>query len=305
MDHFDAPVLMHPPLIHVAAAAENRGRVVLAARTGAPHRIAISAAAAVANAFESWLECLIIEDPRVSALTAHSFAREVALSGRRIAPLSSVTIADHQNAESVRARRVLLAAAEKLSVRMEIKVVGETISDALAAGCLECGPWNMIALAEPVQTADGPWLHRLLDEVVGATGLVFVGPKAAASAGPVVVVVEDIERLPQMLRAAERLAMAGQHKRIVLLLACAKPERTFDLEGIVRLALPESGVPERVRVDIVGDAVPYGTVAETAEALRVISGGFVVARNGGLTVPADGNISALMLALKCPVLLVR
>ena len=302
MAHLDNPLL-----IHVAAEAEDRGRVVLAARSGAPHRIAISAAVAVAQAFDAWLECLIIEDPHVFALTEHGFAREVTHAGR-IMPLSLTVHAENRTAETANARRVLQAATAGGSVRVETTVVRQALLEALASACAARGPWNIIGLAEPVQAGDGRWLHHLLSNVSGATGVVLVGPRAASGGGPVTVVVEDVERLPQMLRAAQRLAERPDGNgagRIVLLLAGETAGQIRELEGHVRLVLPEAGAPGRASIEIAAAGIAHGTPSEAAEALRQSDSGLVIARNGGLVVPPDGDIAALTLALRCPLLLVR
>ena len=306
MAHLDNPLL-----IHVAAESENRGRVVLAARTGAPHPMAVGAALAVAKAFDSWVDCLLIECRDVMALTAHGFAREVTFAGR-IAPLSATAVANTLRGEAEAARQLVVAAAAAAKVRLATEIIGDTLASALVRACVAHGPWNIIALAEPIQGRDGNWLHDLLGGVSGATGIVVVGPHAAPPSGDVVIVVEDVERLPQMIRTAERLveivagtAQASRAARISLLLAGVSAEHTMELDGQVRLVLPELAGAGPDRVAIVEADVAHGTHAEVAEALRRLDGGFVIARTGGLVVPADGNISALTTVLKCPLLLVR
>ena len=72
-----------------------------------------------------------------------------------------------------------------------------------------------------VHGGNGATLKQLLVEVSGSTGLVTVGPKAQRVTGPVVVAVEDTAQLPDLLRAAERLA-ALDGAEIVLLLIAAR-----------------------------------------------------------------------------------
>ena len=69
-----------------------------------------------------------------------------------------------------------------------------------------------------------------------ATGIIVVGPKTRRTVGPVVVIAEEIERLPPMLRAADRLAAAiGSDVRLVL--AGADRDHLAWLEGQARLFL--------------------------------------------------------------------
>ena len=301
MAHLDNPLL-----IHVAAESENRGRVVLAARSGAPHAVAVGAALSVAKAFDAWLECLLIECPEVVALTAYGFAREVTHAGR-IVPLSLAQISENQSCSTAQARKVITAAAVAADVRITTEVARENLGPALARTCAAYGPWNIVALAEPIQARDGDWLHGLLESVSGATGIVVVGPNAQASSGDVIIVVEDVERLPQMIRAADRLLGAPGEvlRRISLLLAGASSNDKQELDGLVRLLVPDLDGTTQHTIEIVDAGIAHGTHGEVAEALRRLAGGFVIARSGGLVVPADGDIGPLTTVLNCPLLLVR
>jgi len=242
----EAEALAHldnPLLIHVAAESENRGRVVLAAQTGSPHPVAVGAAIAFARAFDARIDCLLIECPQILALTAHSFAREVSHGGR-IAPLSLAGLADTISGDTLKAREAISAIAAKAGVRIAMDVQRDDLNTALIKACATHGPWNLVVLADPVRSADGTMLRGLLEDIGGATGLVVIGPQAAQCAGDVVVVVEDVERLPQMIRAGERLIALshGQSKvqsRICLLLVGKSQSAILELDGLVRLLLPD------------------------------------------------------------------
>jgi hypothetical protein len=306
MTHFDRTLL-----IHVAAERERRGRVVLASRTAVPHAAAVDAAMAMASAFETWVECLLIESPDVLALTQHTFARTVSHAGR-IAPLSQTVLAEAQSGATKRARNVMRMAGQRCNVRVETTIVQDGIADALARACAVEGPWNLMALAEPVQPSDSRWLCELLAEVNGATGIVCAGTSATPPArrgNAVVVVVEDIERLPQMLRAAERLAhdddRASGARPILLLIAGETAEKSAQLDGHLRLLMADLPVDPAATIGIAEAGVAHGTPIEIAEALRRQNAHVVILRCGGIALPANGDAAPLLAVVSSPMLVVR
>lgn len=305
MVHLDRPLL-----IHVAAESEGRGRVVLASRSAKPHPVALSAAFGVARAFETWVDCLLIECPDVVALSAHGFARAISHAGRLV-PLSdrAATLEAQTGATSL-ARRTVTALALTSGVRVATSVVRDGLGDALARACAVEGPWNIVALAEPVDVAQGNWLPNLLAKISGATGIVCVGPRAlqARAGGAIVVVVEDLDRLPQMLRAAERLASARENcpsKPIALLVAGGTAQRTEELDGHLRLLL--AGVPQSnlSSTDIVDAGLVHGTSIEIVEALRRLQGSFVIASANGIAFESNSDAAVFLSTMTSPLLLVR
>ena len=114
------------------------------------------------------------------------------------------------------------------------RVVRDEPLRALSIACAETGPWNVVALAEPFTGSTGGMLKQLLVEIAGATGLVLVGPKARRTTGPTIIAIEDIDRLPSMLNAAERLA-ALDGSEVILLLVASDDERLHWMDGQARL----------------------------------------------------------------------
>lgn len=304
MTHIDRPLL-----IHVAAESEGRGRVVLAAQTATPHEAALGAALKVAAAFETWVECQLVESPDVAALTEHSFARGVSRHGR-ITPLNASDLSGWQAAATAAARAAVTSAALASGIRLETHITRDTLADALAKACAIEGPWNIIVLADAVASTEVATLLTLLNTVSGATGIVCVGPVAAATTdarGPIVVVVEEMERLSQMLRVAETLAKVrpSEPRAVHLVVAAAGPELKAELDGHLRLLLADVQHDPASPVTIADSTIAYGTEDEIAEAVRKLDGGFVIARFGGLAVPASGTSSSLIGVTRCPMLLVR
>ena len=286
-------------IAHVAEAAEARGRVVLQLRTVNPNEVAIEAAVRVAQAFQSGIEALFVEDMQVFDLASFPFAREISLTGRRKRAISSSEIEQEFRLAFASLQRRIEAMAKSAEVPIRQRIVRDDPITALAATCAECGPWNVVALAEPFGTMSSESLRRLFDAVADATGLVLVGPKARRTTGPVIVAVEDVDRLPSMIRAGERLASVTGGPIVILPIA-DDDERVRWMEAQARLLLGE-----RTDAQIMAAGSARGATEVVAETLRRLHGGFVVSQFGGLVVPADRDLKALAAALECPLLLVR
>jgi len=286
-------------IAHVAQTGENQGRVVLQLGSAHPSAVALEAAVRIARAFQSEIESIFVEDMQLFDCAAYGFVREVSLTGRHSRAVSAAGMTRDLRLAAQAARRELEALARRAEVPLRSRVVRDEPLRALSVACAESGPWNVVALTEPFAAGNGSLLKQLLVEISGATGLVMVGPKARRVTGPVIVAVEDAERIPVLLRAAERLA-ALDGAPIVLLLIAPDEERLARMEGQTRLV-----VEGREDVRIYTAAVARGEAAVVAEALRQLRGGFVICQFGGLVVPDEGNLKPLASVLECPLFLVR
>ena len=284
-------------ITHVAESGEDRGRVVVQLGSAHPSAIALEAAVRVARAFQSEIECVFVEDAQLFDCAAYSFVREVSLSGRRRSAVSAAAMTRDLRLAEKGARRQLQALARRADVPLRSRVVRDEPLRAISIACAERGPWNVVALAAPF--GNGSMLRQLLVEISGTTGLVTVGPMAQRVSGPVIVVVEDAQRLPDMLRTAERMA-ALDASEIVLLLVATDEDGLALLEGQARLLAPER---DELRIELA--EVARGEAAVIAEGLRRRRGGFVICQLGGLIVPDAGDLRPLAGALECPLLLVR
>lgn len=286
-------------IAHVAQAGEGAGRVVLQISSPQPHALALLAAVKVAQAFQSELESVFVEDNQLFDCAAYGFVSETSLSGRSRAPLSAEQVQTSLRLAAQGVRRQLERLARSAQVPLTARVVRDDPVKAVCAACSENGPWNVVALTEPITAAHGPILRQLFDAIEGTTGLVLIGPGARRVTGPSVVVVEDAQRLSDMVRAAERLAALDEAAVIVLLVA---PDARLlgTMDAAARLALIDH---ERIRIEhaIVG----RGMAGVAAEALRRQGAGFVVCQFGGAVVPAEDDLGPLAVALECPLLLVR
>lgn len=289
-------------IAHVASADEDKGRVVLRlCSTAEPSRIALEAAVRVAQAFQSEIESLFVEDSDLYELAGFPFVREVSLSGRTSRTISLADVEREMRLVAGALQRKVEELAKRAEVPVRRRVVRATAVDAVARACAECGPWNVVALAEPFQPGCAPVLRELFSTVTEATGVVLVGPKARRTTGPVVAVIEDSDRLSGMLRAAERLAgVTGGGIRLLALADTA--EHAQMLEGQARLV---ASTQTDLKFEIAVAVARHGAEAEIADLLRRLESGFVLAQFGGLVAPVEGDFRPLAAALECPLFLVR
>jgi hypothetical protein len=285
-------------IAQVAGENGDRGRVVV--RLGSfevPSAAALAAAVHVARAFQSEVEGVFVEDPDLFLAASHGFVREVGHFAGRVRPLSPTVTASDTAHFAVAAQRDLATIAAAHRVRFEARAVREQAVPALARACAERGPWNIVAFGEPI--ADAEAAERVADalrEVAGATGYVVAGRRAGWRRGPVVVAVEDVDRLPGQLRVARGLAAVDRDP--VWLVPVASDVIGKDwLEAELRMVeadLADVVVRPAIDAGAVGHALP--TTLTAAEPRLVI------ARNGGLSAPADA-LPRVLLALDCPVFL--
>lgn len=287
-------------IAHVAAAGESRGRVVLSVTSGHTSLAAIEAALLVAKAFEAELESLCVEDGQLFEVAGYAFAREISLSGRRSEAVTPDALARQLRGIFSALQRRVDELAKKIEIPTKSTIVrGEPLS-ALAQACTDCGPWNVVALAEPLTTASGNLLAGLFEAVKDATGVVAVGPRARSISGPVVVAIEDVTHLEPLLRAGARLMTVTGSDSITVLLIAASTDQLLEMEGQARLLLGDSE-----NVSIESALAKHGAAAEVAEILRRRRGRFVLAQFGGLAVPGDRELRHLVTTLEAPLFLMR
>ena len=286
-------------IAHVAEASEERGRVVVRTTSARTSDIAFQAAVRIAQAFQSEIESLYVEDTELIALTRFPFVREIDTRGNAIREITHEGVVRDLRFQFVGLHRRLSKLASIAQVQVHERTVRDEPLRALSVTCADCGPWNLVVLAEPFNASSGEEIRLLLDNVLDATGLVLVGPRASRTTGAVVLALEDIEALPGMLRAGHRL-IEGTDTPLIIAIVASDTETGEWIEAHARLALAE-GSEVRIMSLNKGHANP----ASVAEALRQLKPGFLIARFGGLAVPAEEDLSPLAAALECPLLLSR
>lgn len=284
-------------IAHVAEAGEGRGRIVLQLRSSCPSTIALDAALVMAQAFNAEIEGVFVEDAQLLDLVRFPFACEIGPAGRRMLGVAEL----EQDLRHVAAAvlQKVERAARSAGIPVHCRVMRDAPTDALAIACAERGPWNLVALADAFGPTDGASVGALLEAALQATGVMLVGPKARRTTGPVVIALEDADRLPGMLHAADRLA-AHLTERLIALIIAEDELHAQILEQQVRLLLGD-----RTDVLITVADIVRGAPEVAAEAIRRIAPGFVIAQFGRVVVPNALDLTPLATALECPLLLVR
>ncbi|MCC7252791.1 hypothetical protein [Hyphomicrobium sp.] len=292
-------------IAHIAQADEQRGRVVLwLGPTGETQDTALDAALRLAHAFDSEIECLFIEDRRLFDLAALPFAREISLSGRRSRAMSPEALARDMQAHAAALQRRVLARARVADVKAQARVVRAEPAQALAEVCAENGPWNVVTVGGAVRNGTatghmGAGLAELFQSVHATTGIVVAGPQAQHACGPVIAVVEELDRVVPMLRAAERIATATGGDARLWLLEHDQARQDW-IEGQIRLAL---GNYPGINFDVLDMSVH--TPRSIAQMMRRAGAGFVITRFGGTLTPREQDVAPFAEMLEGPLFLVR
>ena len=287
-------------IAHVAEAGEDRGRVLVRLGAFVPaSTAAVAAAVHVARAFQSELEGLFIEDPDVVVAPSHAFGRVLSTTGR---PRSIVSQAEADQSIAhfgFASQRLLAQVARAAGVTFSARIVRDGAIAALQAACAERGPWNIVVFAEPLASSDQDGvLATAFAQVWGTTGFIACGPRAVWRNGPIVVAVEDVDRLSGMLRAAQRLAAV--HGEDIWLMPTGDDEIGLDwLEGEIRLMLGAAPA-----VKLLARPAAVGSSPVLRAALSQCAPRMVIARFGGVLLPQHAAAGPLS-DLGCPVFLVH
>lgn len=292
-------------IAHVAQADEQRGRVVLwLGASGDVQDTAVDAALRLAQAFGSEIESVFVEDRALFDLAALPLAREIPLSGRGARTLSVAALARDMQAQAAALQRHVLSRAKAAEVKAQARVVRAEPVRALADVCAENGPWNVLTIGTPVRNGSGTGhagvgLAELFDAVHATTGIVVTGRSARRTSGPVIAVVEDLDRVVPMLRAAERIATATGGIASLWLLEHDQTRQDW-IEGQIRLALGNTpGISFNV-VDMTAH-----TPRSVAHLMQHAGAGFVLTRFGGALIPRERDVAPFAELLEGPLFLVR
>jgi hypothetical protein len=283
---------------HVAEAGESRGRVVLQSSSAAPNPAAIEAAIKVARAFQSEIESIFVEDQNLLELASFPFAREISATGRSSRPLSVSDLARDLHHVAIQFHRNIEQLARQSDVPVRRRDMRDEPLKALARACAECGPWNVVAIADPFTSPSFPSVSDFFETIADVTGLVVVGPDARRAKGALIVACEDIDLLPGMLRAADRIA-AVDEAQVKVVLICDDERALPLMESQSRLVLGDFPAA------MLEPATCLKAAGAVVEVLRRLAPGLIIARFGGLVVPSEAQLRPFASVLECPLLLVR
>ena len=286
-------------MAHVAEASEESGRVLFWLDPNVlAEPAAIDGASRLAAAFKSEIETLVVNDGAIPRALALPVSRAVDSTSGNGNQLNSQDTGRILNLIGERQRRDIESYAAKFGVPCHHTItVGEAI-DQLTGLCLMSGPWNVIALAHAPTQATAATISAIMANVSGATAVVVAGRAPLRSSGPVVVVAEDCERLPSMLRAAMRLKQPG--RAVHLFLAADTFANLRELEAQTRILTGG-------RNDLVFETSDPTFALEGTfdERLRSLAPSYVIARFGGNLLPSAKALPRTISLAGAPFLLVR
>ena len=280
-------------IAHVAEAAESSGRVVLWLDPETPCDAALfDAPVRLAAAYGAEVETIVIA-PKLFSEEADENA-----------PLRRVVATGLDNPEPdafetrVRfyRRTVELAGAENRVVVRHAITRGDAV-DRIAEMCMLSGPWNIVALPRLPVSGGYSLFNAMLANVSGATGFLLSGT-AARGSQRIVVIVEDEDRLPSMLRAGDR--MAGLDGALMVMIGAETAAAYSQIEAQTRLVAAET---RRVTFQISRPTCGVSG-AMLDDILRLKPTG-IVARFGGAAIADGAELSRASAALRAPILLVR
>lgn len=281
-------------IAHVAEASELSGRVVLwldpesHCSTGS-----LDAPVRLAAAYGAEIETVIVE--QAAHLSSDVPMRSIGPASEAGAPL-----AEHRfELLSERSRRTVERAGAVRRVQVRHAVARGDAVDRIAEMCLARGPWNIVALTRMPALGGHSIIGSLLANVSGATGFLLCNEQTPIAMNAcVVVIVEDADRLPSMLRAAERLSEPGCPVHLVV--GAETAAEHAELEQQVRLLTVETST-----VSFASVGPTFGVPGALTEAVARMKPSLIVARFGGAALADGRELSRASAATRAPILLVR
>lgn len=280
-------------ITHVAEASELSGRVVLWLDPESRCTpTVLEAPLRLARAYDAEIETIVV-DQRADESGEVPFRRIGHVGLPDVPP-----VAYRFQLLAQRCRRTVEDAGRAHKVKVRHALAQGDAVDRISEMCLMRGPWNIVALTGTPAVGGQSVINSLLANVSGATGFLLCGDALENRKTGVVVIVEDGERLPSMLRAAERLSQPGA--AIHLVIGAETATEHAELEHQARLltadALPVVFAP-------IGPT--FGVPGAMTEIVARMKPSFVVARFGGTAVADGRELSRASAAIQAPILLVR
>ena len=161
----------------------------------------------VARAFQSEIESLFVEDEQLFDCAAYGFVREVSLTGRQ---RRADVARRHDARPAPGGPGARGGSSRRWRARPRCRCARASCATSRCGRCRSPAPrrargtwwrWPSRSPAATAACSSSCWSRS-----PAPPGSSWSGPKARRVTGPAIVAVEDIERLPAMLRAAERLA---------------------------------------------------------------------------------------------------
>jgi len=280
-------------ITHVAEASELSGRVVLWLDPESRCTPAVlDAPLRLAAAYDAEIETIVV-DQRADESGDVPFRRIGHVGLPDVPPC-----AYRFQLLAQRYRRTVEQASRAHKVKVRHALAQGDAVDRISEMCLMRGPWNIVALTGTPAVGGQSLINSLLANVSGATGFLLCGEARANRKTGVVVIVEDGERLPSMLRAAERLSQPGA--AIHLVIGAETSADHSELEHQARLLTADASP-----ITFAPIGPTFGVPGAMTEIVARMKPSFVVARFGGTAVADGRELSRASAAIQAPILLVR
>lgn len=265
-------------LVHVAAASEERGRIVVALRSPLPGRIATGLAIDLARLFSARIEAVYLQQDDIFAAAAHPFACEIGFNGRAQGPLDASRLRTQCLSARTAAFDAVVRETRNADVAIRTRTHISSENGALSQVCADEGPWNIVVMADMSGWPDAADVEALLGGG-GATALVLAGRNARRRAGPPLMLVSEPDRLPAMLRTSRILSeVSGDVSGPALMLplqGLTDSSDDIDLDGTLRLAL--AAMPERSAPRVLPSRMLSASATADIPALEMLRPGFILA----------------------------
>ncbi|MBI1383349.1 MAG: hypothetical protein GC150_00345 [Rhizobiales bacterium] len=274
-------------------------RIVIEARGAAVSRTLVAAVAGLADAIGARIEQRLDDDGTLAALAALDCCREV----RRLSGIATA-LAPHEIEGTV--HHTLRGVDRHLARRHGAAPHGPSSHRYAAVDTPSgqadpggTGLHNILALAETVQRSSLERIRSALARTTEAPdALLIAGPDASTRGESIVMALEDERDLPALLPLLLKISATERRRALILVIG-------NDREAIARLAgslaeqLASMASPPRLVL-----APPaFGEPTVVATATRKLAASLLIGRAAGLMSHEDGDLTRLLTALDCPVLL--
>lgn len=274
------------------------GRVVIELRSGSPSAVALQEAIHFAQAFDSDLEGLFINDEELEAMAELPVVRSVSLSGRRNAGQASDNIRNELFLAAQSMRRQFDDLARHARLRHQFRTVHDQPIKAMLSACADDQDKSLIVLTETLALRHIAEIDQLMTSSENLFGVLLVGPGASRRSGPVIIVPENLENVETMIRSATMLA-SGSNPVIIFLANEDEAELQRVSDELHNKLTPVPGL------NILSAPIPRDQPAVMTEAVRRLKGGLLITQFGGALVPSKESLASLATALECPLLIMR
>lgn len=280
-------------ITHVAEASELSGRVVLWLDPESRCTPSVlDAPLRLARAYDAEIETIVV-DQRADESGDVPFRRIGHVGLPEVPP-----VAHRFQLLAQRCRRTVEDAGRSHKVKVRHALAQGDAVDRISEMCLMRGPWNIVALTGTPSVGGQSVINALLANVSGATGFLLCGEARTHRKTGVVIIVEDGDRLPSMLRAAERLSLPGA--AIQLVIGAETSAEHAEIEHQARLLTADASTVSFAQI-----GPTFGVPGAMTEIIARMKPSFVVARFGGTAIADGRELSRASAAIQAPILLVR